>query len=350
MSLESLDSKYGALFNAYAQSQGFKYLHAGEMGMGRLVGLFPKLTKIIKRDNLRFFLGITDKRWLIMAKLFDTIFDPVDNRAVAQHTYWVAPFRYILLIKLHHITREDDLRDIWAALTTTDFEEARALLERALRSITSRIGLLPDQRSREVIGEAMEWAAKHPEELGIKFQTKKLILNHHPNVAMLTPLLSEVQRQAEHWKTAPKVITHDQSSQFQSAWRELHQNLTNANGFEFQLIGGPKQKLGIDKNSSFVIGDSRTSAGIQFIDIALWLWKRAHGGVALPAEAQELIARILKNTANPFEMSYDATVNLAEQTMAPIMEAELTEADIERGKRLLKESETNRKARMAEFN
>jgi hypothetical protein len=348
MALESLDGKYSALFSEYAKSRGHSHLHAGEMGMGKLIDLFPKLERLIKRDTLRFFLGRVNKRWFILAKFFDLLFDPVENRAVAGHHYWVAPLRYVLLLKLHHIVREQELADIWTALMAPDFESAKTALIRAITATLSQVDKLPDERSRTIISEAFRWAIDHPEELGIKFQNKKLKLSHYPNVAVLTPLLGAVQRQAEFWKTQPRMVTHDQSSQFQSTWRELHGTLTRAESLEFSLVGGPVHKLGISNESAFVIGDSRTSAGIQFIDIILWLWKRAHAGADLPKPAESLLAKAFQY-AEPYEMTYEGTVRLAEMTLAPIMAKQPTADELARGHELLDEFEAKRIASMREL-
>lgn len=348
MSQAALDEKYRAEFARYAAAQGHSHLHAGEMGMGKLVKLLARLERIIQKDRIRFFLGRMEKKWFVLAKFFDLVFDPHDNRGVAQLHYWVGPLRFLLLDHLHRIVRDEDLTEMWPALIAADFEASRTNLLKVMDRLLSRLGLLPDQRAREIIRDAFEWAIKHPEELGVNFQNKQLVLGHYPNVAMLTPLLGAVQRQAELWGTRAGIITHDQSSQFQSAWREVHKTLARAESVEFGLIGGPTHKIGIDKDSAFVIGDSKKIAGIQLIDVILWLWKRREAGAPMPPEANALLAKAFRS-AQPYDMSHESTVRMAGEMLRPVMDSELTGKDLQRGRDLLAEMETQRRCRMSEL-
>lgn len=133
MAKVSLDEKCKGRFERFAASQGHTHLHAAEMGMGKLVEFLPVLERFIQKDMLRFFLGRIEKRWFIVAKFFDLMFDPHDNRGVSAHHYWVGPLRFYLLDKLNLILRDEDLGEIWPALIARDFQVARTTISSTLR-------------------------------------------------------------------------------------------------------------------------------------------------------------------------------------------------------------------------
>lgn len=237
MSLMDIDAKYGPVFTEYAQERGFQFLHAAEMGLGRLLELIPKLTKWIQRDTIRFFIGNMDKRWFIVCKLFDFLFDPVENRAAPSHVYLVQPLRYAMLVKLAALVEDQDLGDTWDAIHGRNYDASVALFSRILERLSSRVEQLPDQRSREIISEVISWAVRFPEELGLSFKRRRQLFGHYPNVAMFTPLMVAIEKQSEHWKSPVRTINHDRQSQFQVAWQEMHGILSNASDKPFHPLG-----------------------------------------------------------------------------------------------------------------
>ena len=348
MSLEDIDAKYGPAFTDYAMQQGFDHLHASEMGIHRLTGFLPTLTKWIKRDTIRFYIGKVDKRWFILCKLFDFLFDPVENRGARIQVYNVMPLRFFMLVKLSYIVEENDLREAWEAIRGSNVDESQKLLISVLRRISSRIDMLPDAGSREVIGETFAWAEKYPDELGICFKGRKLLLNHYPNVASFTPMMVAIEKQSKYWKSPVKRIVHDQQSQFQSAWRELHGIMGKAGDGAFGLIGGPEISLRAAPGSSFVIGNSASSAGIQLADLVLWLLQRKVAGDDLGKEAAAFMERV-KQHSEPFNMSYNDTIEVLEDTLTPILEADFPEEDERRGREIVKRFEEQRLKSMMEY-
>lgn len=348
MCLTDLDAKYKPTFDAYAKKYGFKYLHAADMGMHRLTGLLPTLTKWIKRDTIRFFIGNIDKKWFILCKLFDFLFDPIENRAALWHVYWVQQLRYMMLVKLSLLMEEDDLRDAWEAIHGADYETSKTLLISVINRLAERVALLPDERSRTIIAEVFTWAIKYPEELGLSFKKRKQLLGHYPNVAMFTPLMLSIQKQSEYWHSSVKRIVHDRQSQFQTAWREMHTLLSQASEKPFHLIGGPEFKMRAAPGSSFVIGDSVTSAGIQLADIVLWFTKRMFDEKEVTPEVKEFMARVARHT-EPYEMSYEGTIDVLEREVTPIMSMPMSNDKLKRGREIVETFEKQRMQSMLEL-
>ena len=348
MSLEDIDQKYGKSFNEYANQHDFGHLHAAEMGIHRLKDFLPKLTKWIKRDTIRFFVGSIEKRWYILCKLFDFLFDPVENRGAHAQVYNIYPLRHLMLVNLSILITEDDLADAWEAIHGSNVSKSKELLLTVLQRLRERLKTHPDARSRDIIGDTLEWAEKYPEELETSFKRKRLLLAHYPNVVMFTPLMLAVEKQSEYWKSPVKRNTHDRQSQFQSSWRDLHKTLGEASDKPFGLIGGPEFKLRAAPGSSFVVGDSATSAGIQFADLVLWLMQRKAAGDNLCSEADEFMERVMRHS-EPFNLSYEDTLLNIKQVYEPIMAADFSESDFKRSRKIVEEFEDGRLARIQKF-
>lgn len=105
-----VDAEFERLFYGFARTEGFTHLHAAEMGLGRLSKIFRKLETRILRDDIRFFTAKIIKRDLVVAKVFDTVFDPHENKAVPWHAYWAREMRFIAMIKLNYIVTDEILR------------------------------------------------------------------------------------------------------------------------------------------------------------------------------------------------------------------------------------------------
>ncbi len=348
MSLGDIDKKYGPVFDAYAQQHGFDYMHAAELGMERLYGILPTLTKWIRRDTIRFFIGSIDKRWFILCKFFDFLFDPVENRGARAHVYNVKQLRYLMLVHMWSIFDEQDLREVWDAITGRNVSKSQELLLSAILRVGTRLEILPDARSRQIVSDTFSWAEKYPEELGTSFKGKKLLLGHYPNVAMFTPLMLAIEKQSKYWDSPVRRITHDRQSQFQSAWKEMHRLLGNASDKPFHLIGGEDFTLQAAPGSKFVIGKSSASAGIQFADCVLWLTQRALAGDELPSEAKIFMARVVRNTDN-YEMSYESTIATLQQELPPIMTGEIPESKLQKGRDIVDICEDKRLDAMLEL-
>jgi len=309
MSLEDIDRKYGPAFNDYAKQQGFDHLHASEMGIHRLKGLLPRLTKWIKRDTIWFFIGRVEKRWFILCKLFDFLFDPVENRGARIQVYNVMPLRFYMLIKLSTLVDEIDLYEVWDAIRGTNVDESNRLLLSVLQRINSRADLLTDEGAKNIIKDTLAWATKYPDELETSFKGRKLLIGHHPNYAMFMPMMIAIENQSQYWGSPVKRIVHDRQSQFQSAWGGIHDMMSNAADASFGLIGGPELKLRAAPGSSFVIGESNTSAGIQLADLVLWILQRQASEDDLGEEANVFMDRVIRHS-EPFYVSYEATLKI----------------------------------------
>lgn len=107
-------------------------------------------------------------------------------------------------------------------------------------------------------------------------------------------------------------------------------------------------KLRSAPGSEFVIRDSSSSAGIQLVDLILWLTKRGFDGREAPPEVKTFMQRVLRQT-DPYEMSYEGTVATLESGLLPIMETPMSDEMLQKGQELLELSETRRTESMAQL-
>ncbi len=128
----------------------------------------------------------------------------------------------------------------------------------------------------------------------------------------------------------------------------MHSVLSEASEKPFHLIGGPEIKIQAAPGSSFVIGDSDKSAGIQLADIVLWFNKRMCDGKEVSSEAKKFMARVGRHTES-YEMSYRKTIDVLKYELVPIMSMPMSDDKINRGKEILETFEKQRMQSMLEL-
>ena len=81
-------------------------IHGAELG-NKIEDISMVLINILKRVSPNFFLSIVEKKYLAYAKLFDTLFDNIENPGARYHTYQFRPFRLLLMNNFCFITPPD---------------------------------------------------------------------------------------------------------------------------------------------------------------------------------------------------------------------------------------------------
>lgn len=337
------DAEFARLFYGFARTEGFTHVHAAEMGLGRLTKIFRRLTRRIVADDIRFFTAKINKRDLVVAKLFDTVFDPHENKAVPWHAYWSRELRFITVIKLNYIVTDEILRTFWNSLVDRNEAKSIAGFVEALTLLRDRIEMVPDQRSREIFRDAIGWALTYPAEIGLHGGSKAE-LPHLPNAAAFSSMLHSIDTRADAWGLRVEVIKHDRQSQIQALLRDWHQMLSNAREGTFSLYG-KEFKSRVVSGSEFEISSSGESPGIQLVDIVLWLMKRADEGSDL-SKAGDALLDVVRNQSDPMELTIDYTIREAERMHEYIFAQPFTEEDARRGRAFVDAAEARRKRQM----
>ena len=151
---------------------GADEIHAAVLGVGRLENIARDLLKIIRKAGPAFAIARVEKRYVVATKVFDTLFDAFENKAVPWHAYNVPTLRMPLVFKVAYIL--DDVAAVAFIDALMDSNDQRAWSKMAdfCRLILPRVNDIPDARSREIVTNALEWAAENPEALQFVLRTR----------------------------------------------------------------------------------------------------------------------------------------------------------------------------------
>ncbi|SFZ79577.1 DUF3800 domain-containing protein [Chitinimonas taiwanensis] len=264
-------------------------LHANELGNGGLVPLASELLALQRRLNFRFDLYRVAKPDHAIICFFDQVFDHGNNPAITWTGYWT-PMRYVLLLKLAKLFDKDIAKQAWEARIETDSDKADALLTSVCMELRSRVGHLPDARSRQLISDTLEWAEKNPKKIYYNTKKKKDKLQITPNIIGFQSVMHGIASRLKTKKAKAAAIIVDQQSQFNKAQKSLSEyfaalsDLPAANGPGLPAIdfsGMPKIPI--------EFASSANSAGLELVDLHLWVFKRTMEGKELAPELYRLI-------------------------------------------------------------
>lgn len=267
-------------------------LHAADMGVGGLATIADDLVAIQRRYKPRFDVYRVAKADHALICFFDQVFDQGLNPAVSWTGYWT-PLRYVLLLKVAHLFDEDTLKLAWSARITKDSKSAENDLIQVCQTIKDRVPALPDQRSRELIGDALSWAIKNPSKLHYNCQSKDDILSISPNVIGFQFVMHGIARRIRNPRGASRIVV-DRQSQFNKAQRTLAEFYASARQVPWVTGPGlPEMDLSKIPDAPIEFCAGTESVGLELVDVYLWLFKRVLEGKEVPPELGPIIRKQL---------------------------------------------------------
>jgi hypothetical protein len=253
---------------------GVKRLHAAELGIGKLADIANDFNILQHRMDLRFDLYQVFKLDHALISFFDQVFDQGLNPAITWTGYWT-PLRYVLLVKVAYLFDLETLRKAWCARIEPNDAKAESAFVEVCRTIRERVVELPDARSQKLISSTLEWAENNPHKIHYNVRCKKDIAEITPNVIGFQSVMYGIGLRIKEYRTQAAAIVIDQQSQFNKAQRTLsefyakNRNVSFMNGPglpEIDYSGMPTTPI------SFATGNN--SAGLEIVDIYLWIFKR----------------------------------------------------------------------------
>lgn len=227
-------------------------LHAAELGMHRLGDLVDTLLVLQKKHRIRFDIYQVVKRDHAIISFFDQVFDQGMNPAVSWTSYWT-PMRARLEA---HDTRSELLF----------VEVCNALLQRCVRQ--------RDARTRELITDALNWAANNFAQLGYNCKTNKDRLRIMPNMVGFQSVLHRICKRMGAPKRKAEIIV-DQQSQFNTTQRELGEFYRQIREQPWVLGPGlPVMDMSNMPAEPLVFQSGTKSSGLEMVDVYLWVYKR----------------------------------------------------------------------------
>jgi hypothetical protein len=253
---------------------GVDRLHANVLGNGGLVKILPNLIKLQRQLDFKFDLYRVAKPDHAVICFFDQVFDSGVNPAMTWTGYWT-PLRYMALIKVAHLFDENLAIAAWEARISLDTKAATAQLQAVCRTLMDRLVRLPDARSRELFGDVLTWAINHPGDIGYNVHDKHSRLQILPNIVGFQSVMHGIAARIKATGRDAVKIVVDQQSQFNKAQKTLADFYASAR--EIEWAAGPGMPVMDLKNMPqvpIVFSSGKASAGLELVDIQLWVFKR----------------------------------------------------------------------------
>lgn len=341
------DLNYGVRVRAIAAKVGATAIHANELGLGRLELIADDLLRLLDRAGATFFVSRVEKKYLLATKMFDTLFDSGENAAVSWLSYNVRPLKIMLAFKLAAIVDDTIARDFWKCLLMPREADARAALPPICEALKARLHLLPDARSREVLGQGLDWVIAHPESVQFATEQKIAKQGHFPNLVAFSNLLQGLQSMSHRLNKKIAAIVHDEQNEFGKSLHSWHGLFSNASPDVIEWAG-ERYSLQWAPGSRFVMKRDDQSPGIQMADVALWLYGQLVKGKQLPRDCARLMFFILQNGwRNDF--SFAGVDRAMSEQWGEVLSGPMPEEQLEAGRALLKMSEERRLASMQQY-
>jgi len=277
-----------------AKKIGVANLHGGELGLGRIDAIADDLLSLLNRIRANFFFARVEKKYLLATKVFDSLFDSGENAAVGWHHYNLRPFRIILAFKLSTAIDEETGRLFWECILEPNEKKAYEMLPRICARLHGNLLNVPDARSREILGEGLDWARANPESIQIHTDRKIARQGHLPNFVAFLNLLHGLEQYSKDRGKKVARISHDRQSEFEPILKQWHELLSNAPPEEFNWAGETHTVQRVS-GSQFEVKEDQSSPGIQIVDVVLWLYSQFRKGREIPEKCMLIVEYALSN-------------------------------------------------------
>ncbi|MFC1818243.1 DUF3800 domain-containing protein [Thermodesulfobacteriota bacterium] len=289
---------------------GVERLHAAELGNGGLVSILPELRKIQLKFKVNFDIYRVAKPDHALICFFDQVFDQGMNPAVPWTSYWT-PLRYVLLLKVSMLFDEDILKEAWATRIERNSAKAEKSLVNICAELRSRVSILSDARSQQIITDALQWTEKNPNKINYNIGSKAELLSITPNLIGFQSVMHGIAlRILKHKVKRPNVVV-DQQSQFNKTQRSLAEFYAKAKetGHLFEMGPGmPSTDYKGIPSTPIEFKSSHESFGLELVDIYLWIFKRFMEKKTLATELHDVIRSNMHKTVID-EISINAIAN-----------------------------------------
>jgi hypothetical protein len=353
MTKTNFDLVWRSSLASIARQVSVEALHANELGVARIEMIADGLLRIVKKADARFFMSRVEKRYLAASKVYDTYFDAGENLAVPWHIYWIRPMRLLMTFKLSKfIVTEEIALTVWECLTTQSEKQSRVLFLQAAETMLRRVSNVPDQRSRQVISEALHWARENPENFSTHLKDKASRYGHSPNFVAFTNLLDGIEKVSKSWKRPVREIVHDRQSQFENTLKQWHKVVSRPELAAAEPTHWPGEDeplhFGKAAGSQLRMATEETSSGLQVIDVVLWLFKRVLDQKEIGPYSARLLNWSFKR-AYQHDFSFSGVGESVERALDRIMNEAQSEEQKMGGAQMLASFEDQREKAMREY-
>ena len=305
----NVDALGASLHRKMTRRLGVNALHANEMGMNGIDQIADELYALQKKFRFGFDYYYIDKPAHALLVLFDAVFDAGINKAVKWDFYWT-PWRFPAMLNLARIVDEAVLKEAWALCTAKNAEAVLSRIVELLNELKARsMDSELDARTKELFSDAFEFGIRNPLKLDFGVPDTKLVSPNAVGFQFVVRTIARRSRKARRKGRAS--IKIDRQQQFNKSQMMTHELLTlAAEGMrkagaedrraiffhpllrdvdpkELQLTGMPIEAP--------EVSSSKSSIGLQLVDLYLWVTNRLLRGEELPVRVSEVAHLFLKD-------------------------------------------------------
>jgi hypothetical protein len=242
---------------------GVDELHASELGVGRLERVAPSMLEFLMSERPLFIFTTVEKRHLSVMKFADTV---LDCPAVTGFHYGHRAWRLRMCLSIAQHFTPDSEREFWDAFNRKDYE---LFVKVAARVESSLMAGSKDLRERELVGDPLRWAMKHPEDL--------LVRAGHldsPNIVAFGFVIHALHAILLNTGLRVKTFIHDEQNQFMGAFHRMYEMLHKFRAEEQVDTPFTEWKQADTFNCPLTKATSKGTPALQLVDTLLWLLKR----------------------------------------------------------------------------
>ncbi|WP_321300176.1 DUF3800 domain-containing protein [uncultured Sphaerochaeta sp.] len=306
-SMYSIDLDSDGSFSSILAKNSISEIHGAE-NFDKIESFALDILDILEKNSISCFYSVIEKDFMVYAKLYDILFDNVENEGARFEAYQIREFRVLLLDNLIEITPVSVAHRFYEeCLFAKSKADAVTVLKETCEIMLSRVHMLKDKTAITIISQAANWALNNPTEL-TTFHTRKIDRwTHLPHVASFLPLMNMLSNYSESKKSPIIRIMHDEQRQLEKVLVEIHKFSADPETPDILDLGeNGKISLQMIKNTHFEIRDSSSSYGLQIADICLYLLGHEYDveGKATQCPNTFRLIQYLREHVDPFELTY----------------------------------------------
>lgn len=338
LSKYNLDLDLNKRLHKFITDHSLNKLHSAEIPE-LLEELAPVVLQELKDNNASFYYAEVEKSYLAYAKLYDTIFDNVENQGVRWTAYQLRPLRLMLLCNLIGIVDEKISIDFYKnCLIASSQQQANDYLKRTCKLILSETYRLKDFRTKQIIEDALNGAKYFSSDITMFEQSKQDRWRHLPHIVSFLPMLNAISVYSRKHNSKVQRIIHDKQEQVQNVITEMHSIAAQAgaSGVVWDLRENGSLDFKRIPEKSFEMKDSTKSYGIQITDVCLYILTHGEPDSFYEPHKYELYDYINKYLIDRFIFSKRMLYFEASLWYNKIMNSNLSQDQIEFGKDFVK--------------
>jgi uncharacterized protein DUF3800 len=328
----------GPIVDDACRRLGVTELHGKVLGLPRIEIIADDLVKAFDALRAQFVFTTLEKVHLASTKFVDTVLDSDVNMGVSPMHYGFRGLRMPLTAAIVETLTTQDQAEFWEAYRTADGEAFR----RILRRVDARIQALGRGRTKEILGDAFAWAIDHPTAV-LDFKRSK---GDAPNMVAFGLIFDGIHDLLKETKQRVTKFVHDDQKEFgreMKVWFEALRSWTGDIGA--MAFMADLRRVNIIE-AQFELRVSEDTAGLQLIDIVLWLYRRSLSDHLRNFPRTAELVNYVADRAILNRFSRDQLFESAEEAFNELGSIPEAQLDHEHGRRFGRKAEQSRLRRM----